>query len=211
MTAPHHGDRYQRLQALEDALKYRRARIAEPCGACDALPNEQCDDHARDVGLIAEYERAARREMQRTPRRRGAFAICKHRMRGILDVFGVNGQDPATRLRVSAVHGPCGTSTRARELPAVRCPTGPMRARPRLGVVANHSHQMLEEACAAAEVEVGASGHSILIWLARFEPKTCAAIARLIRRAAAGQGTGAQADSMSPDEITGPGAEEAGQ
>jgi hypothetical protein len=50
----------QRLQALEDALKYRRARAAERCADCDAVPGGQCDDHGRDVGLIAEYERTAR-------------------------------------------------------------------------------------------------------------------------------------------------------
>lgn len=57
--APHH--RLQRLQALEDALRYRRARIIEPCADCDAVPAGRCDDHGRDVDLIGEYEQAARR------------------------------------------------------------------------------------------------------------------------------------------------------
>ena len=54
-------DRFQRLQALEDAIKYRRARAAEPCGSCDAEPDGRCDDHGRDIDLIGEYEQAARR------------------------------------------------------------------------------------------------------------------------------------------------------
>ena len=52
-------DRIQRLQALEDALKYRRTRAAEPCADCDAASDGRCDD--RDLDLIGEYEQAARR------------------------------------------------------------------------------------------------------------------------------------------------------
>jgi len=51
----------QHLQALEDALKYRRARITEPCAHCDAAPAGRCEDHGRDVDLIGVYERTARR------------------------------------------------------------------------------------------------------------------------------------------------------
>ena len=53
-------ERCQHLQALEDALKFRRARAAEPCADCSAAADSQCDDHGRDIGLIAEYERTAR-------------------------------------------------------------------------------------------------------------------------------------------------------
>jgi hypothetical protein len=60
-AAPAPYNRLQRLQALEDALKYRRARIIEPCADCDAVPAGRCDDHGRDVDLIGEYEQAARR------------------------------------------------------------------------------------------------------------------------------------------------------
>ncbi len=60
-AAPTRHDRFQRLQALEDALKYRHARVAEPCGSCDAAPDGRCDHHGRDAGLIGEYEQAARR------------------------------------------------------------------------------------------------------------------------------------------------------
>ena len=60
-ATPTTRDRIQRLQALEDALKYRRARIAEPCVNCDAMSDSRCDDHDRDLDLIGEYEQAARR------------------------------------------------------------------------------------------------------------------------------------------------------
>ena len=60
-AAPTPRDRFQRLQALEDALRYRRARAAEPCADCDLAPDGRCDDHGRDLDLIGEYEQAARR------------------------------------------------------------------------------------------------------------------------------------------------------
>jgi len=54
--------RFQRVQALEDAIAYRAARIAAPCSNCTAAgPGSRCDDHDRDLELIAGYERAMRR------------------------------------------------------------------------------------------------------------------------------------------------------
>jgi hypothetical protein len=53
--------RFQRLQALEDAIAYRRARVTAPCRYCAlAAPGRKCDDHARDLELIAEYQASAR-------------------------------------------------------------------------------------------------------------------------------------------------------
>ncbi len=49
--------RFHYLQALEDAISYRRARVAEPCADCDPANLEICDDHGRDADLIAEYEK----------------------------------------------------------------------------------------------------------------------------------------------------------
>jgi hypothetical protein len=60
-AAPIPRDRLQRLQALEDAIKYRHARASEPCSSCAAVPDGRCDDHGRDVDLIGEYEQAASR------------------------------------------------------------------------------------------------------------------------------------------------------
>jgi hypothetical protein len=63
-AAPRDGVSCQRLQALEDALKYRRARIAEPCADCAAAPGDRCEDHASDVDLVTEYETTARQLLQ---------------------------------------------------------------------------------------------------------------------------------------------------
>ena len=42
--------RFHRLQALEDAIAYRRARVTAPCSYCAlAAPGRKCDDHARDL------------------------------------------------------------------------------------------------------------------------------------------------------------------
>jgi len=59
-AAPTRRDRFQRLQALEDALRYRRHRIAESCTRCEAIPGGRCQIHRRDAVLISDYERAAR-------------------------------------------------------------------------------------------------------------------------------------------------------
>jgi hypothetical protein len=44
-------------------------------------------------------------------------------------------------------------------------------------------HRLLEDACRAAGVQLGAYDHRILLWLAGWEPATCAVIAGLITRA----------------------------
>ena len=49
---------FQHLQALEDAIAYRRARAAAPCPDCTAS-GQKCDDHACDLYLIAAYQQAA--------------------------------------------------------------------------------------------------------------------------------------------------------
>ena len=58
--APGPGSQTQHLQALEDALKFRRARVAAPCADCTIAIGGKCDDHGRDTGLITEYEQTAR-------------------------------------------------------------------------------------------------------------------------------------------------------
>jgi Histidine kinase-like ATPase domain len=53
---------FQRMQAFEDATAYRQARVALPCPACVAgEPGRRCDDHARDLELIAGYSEALQR------------------------------------------------------------------------------------------------------------------------------------------------------
>jgi hypothetical protein len=51
----------QHLQALEDAIMYRRARAAAPCPNCDpSAPDGRCDDHAVDLCLVAAYRQTAK-------------------------------------------------------------------------------------------------------------------------------------------------------
>jgi hypothetical protein len=45
-------DHFQRLQAIEDAIAYRAARLAAPCSDCG---QSRCDDHATDADLITVY------------------------------------------------------------------------------------------------------------------------------------------------------------
>jgi len=48
------------LQALEDAIAYRQARVAASCPDCGAVAiGQECDDHACDLELIAAYQQAA--------------------------------------------------------------------------------------------------------------------------------------------------------
>lgn len=52
--------RFRELQALEDAVNYRLARLVVPCVRCQsAAAGGRCDEHACDVALIAGYLRAA--------------------------------------------------------------------------------------------------------------------------------------------------------
>ena len=53
--------RFQQLQALEDAIAYRQARLAAPCPDCGpAETGRRCDDHACDAHLIASYWQTAK-------------------------------------------------------------------------------------------------------------------------------------------------------
>ena len=49
---------FQYLQALEDAIAYRRARTTAPCADCRAS-GRRCDDHACDLQLITAYQQRA--------------------------------------------------------------------------------------------------------------------------------------------------------
>lgn len=52
------GGWFQRLQAFEYAVAYRRARVNAPCPDCGpAASGRRCDDHGRDLDLIDEYLR----------------------------------------------------------------------------------------------------------------------------------------------------------
>jgi hypothetical protein len=79
--------------------------------------------------------------------------------------------------------GPYETEQQMRELPAVRAIYDAMHASHRRGVIGELGYRLLDEACEAASVEIGAYDHRILTWLAGFEPETCAVVAGLITRA----------------------------
>jgi hypothetical protein len=50
-------DQFRHLQALDDALAFRLARVAIPCPDCDKAAEGKCDDHAVDLVLIELYKR----------------------------------------------------------------------------------------------------------------------------------------------------------
>jgi hypothetical protein len=51
-------DQFQQLQALDDAIAWRRARITAPCPDCEP-DGRRCDDHACDLDLIVAYKQMA--------------------------------------------------------------------------------------------------------------------------------------------------------
>jgi hypothetical protein len=56
--------RYRELQALEDAVNFRLARLMAPCARCEPVADgARCDEHACDVALIAGYLEAAHATM----------------------------------------------------------------------------------------------------------------------------------------------------
>ena len=58
-------DQFQQLQALDDAIAWRRARITAPCPDCQPGPDgPRCDDHACDLDLIAAYKQMANTAIQ---------------------------------------------------------------------------------------------------------------------------------------------------
>ena len=78
--------------------------------------------------------------------------------------------------------GPFETGREAREVPAVRTIYAATRASNRRGVMGERNHQLLEEACTAAGVELGAYDRRILLWMAGWEPETCAVVAGWVSR-----------------------------
>lgn len=46
--------RLTELQSLDDAIAFRLARMGSPCPDC--APGQQCEDHAQDTQLVADYQ-----------------------------------------------------------------------------------------------------------------------------------------------------------
>jgi hypothetical protein len=57
-------------------------------------------------------------------------------------------------------------------------------SQPGTGAWGDGNRQLLEDACRAAGVQLGAYDYRIVLWLAGWEPATCAVVAGLITRAA---------------------------
>jgi len=56
--------RFRELQALEDAVNFRLARLMAPCPRCEPVAGGvRCEEHACDVALIAGYLEAAHATM----------------------------------------------------------------------------------------------------------------------------------------------------
>jgi hypothetical protein len=84
-------------------------------------------------------------------------------------------------IRPAAPGGPYQTERQAAAAASRSCAAAP-------GVsLAAGNHRLLKEACTAAQLKLGDWDHTILTWLAGWEPSTCAVIAGLITRAATGQ------------------------
>jgi hypothetical protein len=94
----------------------------------------------------------------------------------------------AAELAARRITAPLETEDQARELAAVRAVYAAFDADPGPGRMAPHNERMLIAACYAAGVELGAYDRRLLAWLAGWEPQTCAVVAGLITRAAAGRG-----------------------
>jgi hypothetical protein len=60
MTAVLIRRKLRQMQALEDAIRFRRARAGQACRACGGAGESRCEDHGRDIDLISEYEIALR-------------------------------------------------------------------------------------------------------------------------------------------------------
>ncbi len=69
-TTTGHPERcwFQHLQALEDAIAYRQARVTAPCPDCTAS-GHRCDDHACDLNLIDAYQQTAMAAIRDVPSR----------------------------------------------------------------------------------------------------------------------------------------------
>ncbi len=79
--------------------------------------------------------------------------------------------------------GPFETEADATRTAAVQAVFAAFDADPGVGKMRPMNHRMLDEACTAAGIDLGAYDQRILLWLASWEPQTCAVVAGLITRA----------------------------
>ena len=81
------------------------------------------------------------------------------------------------------MYGPFETEQQVRDIPAVQAVRAAFRAAPGAGAHEPHNRALIEDACRAAGVKLGAYDRRIVAWLASWEPQICAVVAGLIRRA----------------------------
>jgi hypothetical protein len=93
---------------------------------------------------------------------------------------------PSTGLET---FGPFDSRDDVHALPVVQAAYDAASISPRRAIMEERNHRLLCKACADAGITVGAYDHQILLLIAGYEPETCAVIAGLIRRAAAGKDT----------------------
>ena len=135
------------------------------------------------AAVLADYgDAVASAPLTRPPGREWMFRLADA-LGLVLD--GLADADVTTGSHVApdSASGPLETAQQARELPAVRAIYDAMHASHRRGVMGERGYRLLDQACQAAGVQVGAYDHEILVWLAGFEPETCAVVAGLITRA----------------------------
>ncbi len=81
------------------------------------------------------------------------------------------------------ISGPYETEREVTQTPQVQAVYAAFDAAPGAGRMRPHNLAMLEDACAAADVAIGAYDSRILGWLSGWEPETCAVVVGLIARA----------------------------
>ena len=102
--------------------------------------------------------------------------------------------DPA-RADHAAPEGPFESGADVSRTPAVQAVFAAFDADPGVGKMQPMNQQMLDKACTAAGVELGAYDQQILAWLASWGPHECKVIADIITRAyQAGQGSAVAID-----------------
>jgi hypothetical protein len=112
-----------------------------------------------------------------------AFGAARHHIAELLGIIAAPSAVSSRQAGTVPACGPFETEWQARETPAARAIYAAFASSPGAGRIAPHNRNLLDAACRAAGVDVGAYDDVILGWLSYYEPATCVVIAGLIRRA----------------------------
>ena len=141
------------------------------CGQCTALAGNECVYTTNPAGPVRGYHA-------------GRLARAGIEVPGVLPAAIVwDNADAPRPASPGPAHGPYETERQVRELPAVRAVYDAFGADPGPGKMAPRCRCIVDVACSAAGVEIGAYDDRILAWLAGWGPETCAVVAGLITRA----------------------------